>query len=218
MDINNIENQLTKLIEAINRESFIFDLLRIYDFPKSTITRIKNGDANLLKNNEGILVKNKFLYQTSLEKDPHDLIDELSVDEKIQKHRPRFLIVTDYKIFLAIDTKTRDSLDIEIKLLPDHYDFFFPWVGKEKSKIINEAAADIRAANKMGELYDFVIEKNPEYITDSSKEHVLNLFFSRLLFCFFAEDTGLFKENIFTTVFEKFDMSLVDKNVTRISR
>ena len=202
MDSAQIENKLKDLTSQINHESFLFDLLTIYNFPKATLARLKKGDANLSKNIDEYLLKNKVLYKAVHQDDPHYVIDELTFNENILKYRPRFIIVTNFKTFLAQDTKTKDSLDIQIELLSDHYDFFFPWIGREKSKIQNEAIADIKAADKMAQLYDLLIQTNPSFKDNENKIHALNLFFARLLFCYFAEDTELFSENIFSSTFE----------------
>lgn len=51
----------------------------------------------------------------------------------------------------------------------------------------------------MAELYDSLITANRDIYTSKESIHSLNIFLSRLLFCFFAEDTGIFEENsIFT--------------------
>lgn len=58
-----------------------------------------------------------------------------------------------------------------------------------------EAHADIKAAERLGKLFDELAKENsPEDIS----RHSLNLFFTRLLFCFFAEDTGIFTKGLFT--------------------
>jgi hypothetical protein len=106
------------------------------------------------------------------------------------------VIVTDYETLLAIDTKTNDKLDILLKDLPKHYDFFLPWAGMEKTQHQNENPADVKAAEKMAKLFDEIKKDNP----NESPEfiHGLNVFLSRLLFCFFAEDTAIFKDTQFT--------------------
>ncbi|MHB8149816.1 MAG: class I SAM-dependent DNA methyltransferase, partial [Desulfobulbia bacterium] len=47
----------------------------------------------------------------------------------------------------------------------------------------------------MGRLYDLILEDNPA--TNEADRHALNIFLSRLLFCFFAEDTGIFADGQF---------------------
>lgn len=66
----------------------------------------------------------------------------------------------------------------------------------EKSKYKAENPADIKAAYTLAKLYDAIREDNN--ITSSEDTHALNVFLSRILFCFFAEDTDIFPEDIFT--------------------
>ncbi|OQX02355.1 MAG: SAM-dependent methyltransferase, partial [Thiothrix lacustris] len=77
--------------------------------------------------------------------------------------------------------------------LPQHFDFFLPWAGMEKQQFQSENPADVKAAERMGRLYDLIHTDNKGF-----DRHALNLFLSRLLFCFFAEDTGIFSDNQFT--------------------
>lgn len=219
--MENINKSLLNLTSNIDKESFLFDLLEIYDFPKATITLLKKGDRNLSKNEGEYFLKHKFLFKEAKDKDPHLVIDELGTNESILKQKPRFLIVTDYKTLLAQDLKTYDSLDIPIKELADNHEFFFPWMGRERSKLVNEAVADIKAATKMGELYDLIVENNPTFATDEDKKHAFNMFFAQLLFCLFAEDTGLFEDNIFTNTIASYsdedgsDLKTVLSNIFR---
>ena len=66
----------------------------------------------------------------------------------------------------------------------------------EKSQFQSEAHADVKAAERMGRLYDIILESNS--IESEADIHALNVFLSRLLFCFFAEDTGIFDDDQFT--------------------
>ncbi len=196
MNSEQLENDLKALVETIDEESFVFDLLLAYGQSKASITRLRKGDYNLSKNPDEILWKKKLFFKKETESDLHGLIDQLKNDEAIIKQKPRFLIVTDYKTLLALDTKTEDTLDISIQELPKHYDFFLPWAGLEKTQLQGENPADIKAAERMGRLYDLILENNPPQ-TDADR-HALNIFLSRLLFCFFAEDTGIFEADLFT--------------------
>jgi type II restriction/modification system DNA methylase subunit YeeA len=198
MEITELENRLKKITEDINKETFIYDLLLAYDFPKATISRIKSGDLNLSKNPNEILFKKKLLFKTIENKDLHDSIDELSNDKQIAKYEPRLIIVTDFNILLAQDTQTKDTLDIKLEDLFKYSNFFFPWIGKEKIYYKNENIVDIKAATKMGQLYDSLILENHNLNQSEDGKHALNIFFARLLFCLFAEDTNIFEGNLFT--------------------
>jgi len=196
MDIFQIEKDLQKLMDPFSKETFIYDLLSAYGLPKSSIKRLQNGNLNLSKVESEISWKKTVFFKEVFEQDLHVTISEL---HKRIKNNERFVIATDYKTFLAIDTKTQDKLDIELKDLPKHYDFFLPWAGMEKAQYQNENPADVKAAEKMARLFDEIKKDNPDDSTEFI--HGLNVFLCRLLFCFFAEDTNIFfKKGQFTNV------------------
>lgn len=193
-----LQENLENLSQTFKKESFIFDLLAIYGLPKSTISLLSKNPSKLSGKENQIILKNKLLFHvTTLKEDEHVAIDTLQKEKSSHKFNPRFIIVTDFVTFLAVDTKTKETLDIQIEDLGRHYDFFLPWAGMEKSQHVNENPADIRAAYKMDKLYQAIVNDDPEYYKSNS--HHLNIFLSRLLFCFFAEDTGIFsKTGLFT--------------------
>ncbi len=192
MNIAQIENNLQKLILSLSEKTFIYELLLAYGQPKASITRLRKGNLNLSKMEGVVSWKKKVFFKEVPDKDLHIAISDL-VNEI--KHDQRFVIVTDYETLLAIDTKTQDKLDIDLKDLPKHYDFFLPWAGMEKAQHQNENPADVKAAVKMAKLFDEIKKDNPD---DSPYFiHNLNVFLSRLLFCLFAEDTNIFEDNQF---------------------
>lgn len=191
-----IEEDIKKIVENFSKENFIFDLLLTYGISKATVTLTKKGNSNLAKNDNQIIIKKKLFFEANETKDLHALIYDLQNNEKTYAHNPRFIIVTDYKTLLAVDTKTKQTLDIEIKDLYKRYDFFLPWSGKEKYVAPEESIADRKAAEKMAKIYDEIVHVNPELTTNHN--HALNVFLTRLLFCFFAEDTLIFEDNQFT--------------------
>jgi type II restriction/modification system DNA methylase subunit YeeA len=196
MTITQIEKNLEDLISNFRKESFIFDLLLSFGEPQATITRLQKGELNQLESKGELLHRKKILFKEASE-NLHLVIDTLRKENDKQKQKPRFIVVTDYNTFLAFDTKTTDTLDINIKDLTKHYDFFLPLAGMEKSVYIDENPADVKASNKLAKLYDEILKDNP---TKTHEEvHALNVFLTRLLFCYFAEDSDIFKNNIFTT-------------------
>ncbi|MEY8767339.1 DNA methyltransferase [Francisella philomiragia] len=216
MNIIEIEKKLNSLVENFNKETFIFTLLEAYDFTKTTIARAKKGSLNKLEVDGSFTIKKK-LYFLQTENDVHLEIDSIKKTILDKKDKPRFIIVTDYTTLLAYDTKTDDSLDIPTLELDRHYDFFLPWVGMEKSQYLAENPADIKAAAKMAKLYDEILKVNAlETVED---RHYLNVFLTRLLFCYFAEDTNIFPEGIFTHSIEshtKPDGSNLDNYLERL--
>lgn len=197
MNVSQIENNLKLLVYKLDKETFIYNLLESYYLPKASISRLQKGSLNLSKVPGEVSWKKKLFFKEELKNDLHLTISSLK-DEL--KHNQRFVIVTDYKTLLAIDTLTKDQLDIPITDLPKYYDFFLPWAGMEKATHSAENPADVKAAEKMAKLFDEIKKDNP----DTSKEaiHNLNIFFSRLLFCYFAEDTNIFEEQQFSHAVE----------------
>lgn len=199
-----LEEKVKQLVNQNNHEDFIFDFLLLYGLPKVTVTKTKNSRLNKADNQ--IIIKKKLFFEfydqgTSLfEAKTADLLERIETlknDPKTYTHDPRFIIVTDYKKFLAVDTKTKDTRDIEFKDLWKHTDFFLPWSGKEKYQPHLENPADVKAAEKMAKIYDEIYHNNKTFADEYN--HDLNIFLTRLLFCFFAEDTGIFvEENLFT--------------------
>lgn len=214
MNITQIENNLNLLIENIDKESFIYNLLESYYLPKASISSLQKGSLNLSKVPGEVSWKKKVFFKEELKNDLHLTISSLKNE---LKQNQRFVIVTDYKTLLAIDTLTQDQLDIPIAELPKYYDFFLPWAGMEKATHSAENPADVKAAEKMAKLFDEIKKDNP----DTSKEaiHNLNIFFSRLLFCYFAEDTNIFEEQQFSHAVEshtKSDGSDLDTYLNRL--
>ena len=197
MNAFEIEDNLKSLCKNINKSSFIYDLLLLYDQPKASITRLQKGNLNLSKTEGEVDWKKKVFFKSCTEKnaDLHVVITNLKSQIT---HDERFVIVTDFNTLLATDTKTSENLEISIEELYKHYDFFLPWAGIEKTEHKNENPADIKAAVKMAKLFDEIKADNPDFANyDEEKRHDLNIFLTRLLFCFFAECTGIFSQKQF---------------------
>lgn len=197
MNITQIENNLKLLVSSVDKDNFIYNLLECYYLPKASISRLQKGSLNLSKVTSEVSWKKKLFFKEELKNDLHLTISALK-DEI--KHNQRFVIVTDYKTLLAIDTLTKDQLDIPLTALPKHFDFFLPWAGMEKATHAAENPADVKAAEKMAKLFDEIKKDNPD--TSAEFNHNLNIFFSRLLFCYFAEDTNIFEDNQFSHAVE----------------
>jgi MmeI, DNA-methyltransferase domain/MmeI, target recognition domain/MmeI, N-terminal domain/MmeI, helicase spacer domain/MmeI, C-terminal domain len=193
-----IEHNVQRIIDNFSKEDFIYDLLIAYGISKTSVTRLKKGDYNLSKVEGEILYKKKIFFKVEKSDKLLSSIDEISKESRILKQNPRFVILTDFKHLVAKDLKLGTNIDIEIKDLPNRFDFFLPLAGSEVYNASNDNEADRNASYKMADLYDLLIEENPEIYKSQDDIHNLNIFLSRLLFCFFAEDTEIFEDDIFT--------------------
>src|SRR5690606_21344103 len=159
----------------------------------------KSGDFNLSRGENEVLYKKKVFFKVEESSKLLSTIELVSKDERVLKHSPRFVILTDFKGLVAKDLKLGKNLDIRIEELPTYYTFFLPLAGSEVYHSTNDNEADRNAAYKMAQLYDLLITQNPNVYNSKENIHNLNVFLSRLLFCFFAEDTEIFEgDSIFT--------------------
>ncbi|MFQ2459984.1 class I SAM-dependent DNA methyltransferase [Aeromonas caviae] len=158
---------------------------------------------SLAKEAGHVALKNKLYFQPTAEKaDLNALLDARLSDPAIAKNKIRFVLVTDFIRFLAWDTLSKELLDIELEELHSNYGFFLPLVGIEKAIISSENPADVKAAEKMGKLFDLIRVQND--LSKPADIHALNVFLTRLLFCLFAEDTGIFAKGQFTSAIQSY--------------
>lgn len=199
-----IFEQLEQLVENPEQGEFIYGFLTAFEFPKATLSQIRQGGArNVAKEPAHVALKNKLYYQPVADTDDLESAFEQRVaDAAVAKNKIRFVLVTNFVRFLAWDTLTQERLDIEFEELPRNYGFFLPLVGLEKAILNSENPADVKAAEKMGKLFDLIKERND--LSKAEDIHALNVFLTRLLFCFFAEDTGIFEKGQFTSAVKSY--------------
>lgn len=188
-------------------KEFIHELLRIFaGYGDGQIERIRDGRGNLSKDEKTVLIKNLVAYR-SLEttsegegsKKLYEALKSMTADIKITKQSPRLYIASDGTVVIAYDPKEKDYYENSISLLWKDFEFFTPLAGIEKIQYTEEAEADVKSAELMAKLFDDIRRYND--IRDKETVHALNIFMSRLLFCFFAEDTSLFPgKNLFTSL------------------
>ncbi|OSN02845.1 hypothetical protein AU510_16545, partial [Lonsdalea britannica] len=168
------------------------------------ITQVRQGSSrNIAKEPGQVGIKNKLWFQSAAEgEELETLLNQCIDDPAIAKNKIRFVLITDFTRFLAWDTASKERLDIEMDELHSNYGFFLPLVGLEKAIISSENPADVKAAEKMGRLFDLIRVHND--LSKSEDIHALNVFLTRLLFCLFAEDTGIFALAQFTSAVKSF--------------
>src|SRR5699024_1726430 len=157
------------------------------------------GSLNVTSEPDRVVALTNVVYFRGATGDPLAEVEELHKAAHVVRFNPRCGIVTDYAELVAVDMKTGENLAIAIHDIDKHFTFFLPWAGMEKAQYVAEAHADVKAAERMGKLFDELLAANPNLLELPHGRHALNVFFTRLLFCFFAEDTGIFEEDQFTS-------------------
>lgn len=190
----NIFIALEALLKPLNKSAFIYGFLDAYGYSKATITRLQGNDSRNIaahpECSEVAFKKGVYFKPVDPGHDIHAIADLLKTLPSNSKNGIRFVIVTDWVDVVAYDLKADERLECLLTALPENYTFFLPLAGFEKATIYSENPADVKAAEQMGRLFDLIKERNPPKTQDDI--HALNVFLTRLLFCFFAEDTGIF--------------------------
>jgi hypothetical protein len=103
---------------------------------------------------------------------------------------PKYILVSDFQKFRLYDLDTSVNHEFELKDFVNHVHLFGFMAGYEKRVYKDEDPVNIAAAELMGKLHDRL--KDVGYTG-----HDLEIYLVRLLFCLFADDTGIFNKGIF---------------------
>lgn len=98
---------------------------------------------------------------------------------------PRYIIVSDFARIRLRNLDTGDEAEFPLTELPKRLALFGFIAGYETRTYREQDPVNIRAAERLAELHDALRQIGYE-------GHVLEVFLVRILFCLFADDTGIF--------------------------
>ncbi len=197
MNISQIEEKLKQTIADFTHQNFLSNFLMAYGSTKAEISRLQKGTLNVSKTPGETIIKKKLFFKEVSTQELETILPVMAQSKQIVTHKLRFVIATDYTTLKAIDTKTKEEISLPVNVLLQQVTFFLPLAGMEKYQTQEENEADVKVAVQMAKLFDEIKKINPTKTLD--QVHNLNIFLSRLLFCYFAEDTGIFSENLFAS-------------------
>ena len=186
---------------GVGGEAVGYDLLYAFGKSERDIERYKEGKG-VLKTFDGLLIKGLFCYQAAPTTQLTNRLERLKHDQQVIKAAPKIIAVSDGKTLLAYDLREKDTYENLLERMPSDFAFFYPLMDVERVHYVEESPADVKAAEKLAKLHDELRSYN-EFRSDDDL-HDLNIFISRLLFCFFAEDTGIFENNLFTSSIKRY--------------
>lgn len=173
-----------------------YEILKAFGKGEADIRRYRDGKG-VLARYDGLLIKGLFGYKSvSTTTSLTATLEEMKQDPQVVKAAPKIVAVSDGETILAYDMRERESYENPLNRLYCDFAFFYPLCGVERFTNIDESPADVKAAEKLAKLHDELRAYNE--FSSRSELHDLNIFIARLLFCFFAEDTGIFEDNLFT--------------------
>ncbi len=103
-----------------------------------------------------------------------------------ERDRPRYILVSDFQTFELRDLDERETVAFPLADLPAHVEAFGFILGVRRRAFHDQDPANIEAAELVGRLHDALDETG-------YRGHDLERFLVRVVFCLFADDTGVFE-------------------------
>lgn len=179
--------------EKEDTQTFYEDFFNVFGVPRRRVASFEHG-VQLGDKKRGyldlfwkgkLLVEQKTLGRSlkPAKKQALDYFGGLRDDEL-----PRYLLLSDFQNFELYDLDVNPNVPITMSLaeLPGRVQDFGFIVGQEKRVFRDQDPVNVRASEMMGALHDALEESG--YVG-----HDLEQFLVRLLFCLFADDTGIFQ-------------------------
>ncbi|HEY0154728.1 MAG TPA: DNA methyltransferase [Longimicrobium sp.] len=212
MNAVEIEEAVSELVaEPFDGTEFPYKFLQAFGNKETTLRKLRSGDTNK-SDVGGVLQRNNIHLAVAPLSEVSVTLAALRASPATAKHRVKFIVATDGETVEAEELGSGEPLACAWRELPDHFGFFLPLAGITTVKEIRENAFDIRATSKLNKLYLALLRENPEW-GSAERRPDMNHFMARLIFSFFAEDTGIFPEDrLFTNTVSQ--MSAADSSNT----
>ncbi|MBS1524135.1 MAG: class I SAM-dependent DNA methyltransferase [Bacteroidetes bacterium] len=177
---------------------FPYAFLEAFGNKSTTIKRLQTGNNNKSDIEKGVLQHNNIHLAVCDEGKVAETLKKLKESPTTTKAKAKFILATDGVEFQAEDLNSGETVACEYPNFHNYFGFFLPLAGISTVKQIRENAFDIKATSRLNKLYIELLRHNPEWAT-AERRHDMNHFLARLIFCFFAEDTGIFtSDGLFT--------------------
>ena len=111
-----------------------------------------------------------------------------------ESEKPRYILLSDFQNFEFIDLETRVEKKFKLGDLSKHVKLFGFIAGRKQEFYRDQDPVNVRAAELISSLFHSLKESG-------FKEKDLEIFLTRIVYCLFAEDTGIFQPSIFFNYF-----------------
>lgn len=207
MNAVEIEQAISELaMQPFDAAEFPFRFLAAFGNKDVTLKRLRTGNSNASDMPGGVLQPNNIHLAVCEAGKVGETLAALRASPATAKRKARFILATDGQTLEAEDvtaTGSGETIACAYGDFPNHFGFFLPLAGISTVKEIKDNPVDIRATGRLNKLYVELLRENPDWATDARRA-AMNHFMARLIFCFFAEDTGIFLgESLFTRTIEQ---------------
>ena len=218
MNAVEIEEAITELAgQPFDSENFPYSFLECFGNKAVAIQRLRTGNTNKSDLKGGVLQRNHIHIVVCNEGDVNKAFVDLKLSKATAKGKVNFILATDGVEFEAEDLASGETVACDYEKFADHFGFFLPLAGITTIKQIRNNPIDIQATSRLNKLYVQLLKDNADWGT-AGRRHDMNQFMARLIFCFFAEDTDIFKgTDLFTTTVEQMSDSRSDNTHEIIS-
>ena len=103
-----------------------------------------------------------------------------------ERDRPRYQLLCDFQTFELLDRDEREEVSFALADLPQHVEKFGFILGVQKRTFRDQDPVNIEASERVGQLHDALA-------ASGYTGHDLEQFLVRIVFCLFADDTGIFE-------------------------
>ena len=206
MNAVEIEEAVSDLVlQPFDRAEFPFQFLEAFGNKETTLKRLRKGSTNRTDVDGAVLQNRNIHILATAPGEVETGLITLRESPKTVKQKAKFIFVTDGKTISAEDLNSGETLDCDFTDLPTHFGFLLPLAGITTVSEIKNNPIDIKATGRLDKLYVALLqdERNKDWAEEKNRER-FNHFMAQLIFCFFAEDTGIFNgENLFTATVEQ---------------
>ena len=193
MNAVEIEEAVSELIaQPFDAAEFPFQFLIAFGAKDTTIKRLRKGESNGSDVPGAVLQRNNIHIAVAPAGQVGTALAALRASPKTAAQKAKFLLATDGETVEAEDLVSDEPpIACAYADLPRHFGFFLPLAGISTVKEIKNNPIDVKATGRLNRLYVELLKDNPDWAT-AERRPALNQFMARLIFCFFAEDTGIF--------------------------
>jgi hypothetical protein len=204
MNAVEIEAAISDLVqEPFDPAEFPFAFLAAFGNKETTVRRLRKGDSNSSDVKGAVLQRSNIHLGIAEPGKVEEMFAALKQSPKNAAAKAKFVLATDGEYIQAEELSTNDPLNCKFSELPANFAFFLPLAGITTVKEIKDNPIDIRATGRLNKLYIELLKLNPDWASEDRRSD-MNHFMSRLIFCFFAEDTDIFMgEGLFTKTIQQ---------------
>ena len=172
-------------------QSFFNDFFEVFDVRRRSVARYEEHVAKLDNRSgfidlfwPGVLI----VEQKSAGRDLGKAYGQAGeyFDALPERDRPRYILVSDFQTFELHDLDEREVVVFPLADLPTHVEAFGFILGVQRRKFRDQDPANIEAAELVGRLHDALDDAGYQ-------GHDLERLLVRIVFCLFADDTGIFE-------------------------